>query len=285
MSDVLPSRSQNSLPAPVQEAIDACGRYYAEHHKLGMSVRDDMRYVAEVALRWKPSAQAMPNPAERFGLDKGSITPRTDAEIREHSEPDGLGGELADHSRALDDCQVQIASLLDLNAQHTQALNAASSVPREQIIEECQQILRPANHPLLTAALEAMEKLKNAAPQANVAEPVGQSEAAPTLPKRLEFFSTWEHAAIWLKGEEFKRLAALLSENVALATEKGLTPTGQHIADCERDAARYRYLREDSKDLDIEQRKASVVEIYHGKGLDEQIDKLMGTYRQEKARG
>lgn len=29
-----------------------------------------------------------------------------------------------------------------------------------------------------------------------------------------------------------------------LATEKGLTPTGQHIADYERDAARYRWLRE-----------------------------------------
>lgn len=28
-----------------------------------------------------------------------------------------------------------------------------------------------------------------------------------------------------------------------LATEKGLTPTGQHIADCERDAARYRFIR------------------------------------------
>ena len=30
---------------------------------------------------------------------------------------------------------------------------------------------------------------------------------------------------------------------VVLATEKGLTTTGQHIADCERDAARYRHFR------------------------------------------
>lgn len=45
-----------SLPAPVQEAIDAYGKYYAKHHKLGMSVRDDMTYIAQMAMRWvKPN--------------------------------------------------------------------------------------------------------------------------------------------------------------------------------------------------------------------------------------
>lgn len=39
------------LPAMVMEAIDAYGRYYAEQHKLGMSVRDDMKYIASVAIR------------------------------------------------------------------------------------------------------------------------------------------------------------------------------------------------------------------------------------------
>lgn len=40
------------LPGPVQEAIDAYARYYADHHCLGMSIRNDMIYVAQVAMRW-----------------------------------------------------------------------------------------------------------------------------------------------------------------------------------------------------------------------------------------
>lgn len=45
-----------ALPDPVQEAIDAYGKYYAKHHKLGMSVRDDMTYIAQMAMRWiKPT--------------------------------------------------------------------------------------------------------------------------------------------------------------------------------------------------------------------------------------
>lgn len=40
-----------SLHPVVQEAIDSYAKYYAEHHKLGMSIRSDMRYVAEVATR------------------------------------------------------------------------------------------------------------------------------------------------------------------------------------------------------------------------------------------
>lgn len=36
----------------VQEAIDNFGRYYAEYHKLGMSIRSDMQYIARLASRW-----------------------------------------------------------------------------------------------------------------------------------------------------------------------------------------------------------------------------------------
>jgi hypothetical protein len=36
----------------VQEAIDNFGRYYAERHKLGMSIRSDMQYIARLASRW-----------------------------------------------------------------------------------------------------------------------------------------------------------------------------------------------------------------------------------------
>ena len=43
----------DKLPGPVQEAIGALAKYYAEHHKLGMSIKDDMTYIACVALRWK----------------------------------------------------------------------------------------------------------------------------------------------------------------------------------------------------------------------------------------
>ena len=39
----------------VQECIDNYGKYYAEQHKLGMSVRSDMIYVAQLALRWADS--------------------------------------------------------------------------------------------------------------------------------------------------------------------------------------------------------------------------------------
>ena len=46
-----PAESAPLHPA-VQECIDAYGRYYTEHHRLGMNVRNDMMYVAEVATRW-----------------------------------------------------------------------------------------------------------------------------------------------------------------------------------------------------------------------------------------
>lgn len=42
------------------------------------------------------------------------------------------------------------------------------------------------------------------------------------------------------------------------------------------DALRYRWLRHDSKSLDLEQRKATIVEVYQGAAMDEQIDKAMG---------
>lgn len=44
------------LPPEVMEAINAYGRYYAEHHKLGMSIRDDMKYIASVAIRFGTAA-------------------------------------------------------------------------------------------------------------------------------------------------------------------------------------------------------------------------------------
>lgn len=58
------------LPPEVQECIDSYGRYYAEQHKLGMSVRDDMKYVASVAIR----SVAVPELQRSEGA-----TPRTDA--------------------------------------------------------------------------------------------------------------------------------------------------------------------------------------------------------------
>ena len=53
-----------------------------------------------------------------------------------------------------------------------------------------------------------------------------------------------------------------------LATEKGLTPTGQHIADCERDAARYRSIREHG----IPCSQADDCGSCTGEELDAQID-------------
>ena len=45
-------RNTDALHPVVQEAIDNYAKYYAEQHKLGLSIRDDMRYVAQVATRW-----------------------------------------------------------------------------------------------------------------------------------------------------------------------------------------------------------------------------------------
>ncbi|HEX6992413.1 MAG TPA: hypothetical protein VF151_11025 [Gemmatimonadales bacterium] len=61
--DRLPHENLEPLPSVVQEAIDSYARYYAEHHKLGMSVRDDMRYIASLAIRWAPerAASAVPD--------------------------------------------------------------------------------------------------------------------------------------------------------------------------------------------------------------------------------
>lgn len=42
----------DELHPVVHEAIDGYAKYYAAHHKLGLSIRDDMRYVAQVATRW-----------------------------------------------------------------------------------------------------------------------------------------------------------------------------------------------------------------------------------------
>lgn len=53
--------SIETLPGPVQEAINTYARYYAEHHKLGMSIRDDLIYIAHVAMRWRPESIAVVN--------------------------------------------------------------------------------------------------------------------------------------------------------------------------------------------------------------------------------
>lgn len=42
-----------------------------------------------------------------------------------------------------------------------------------------------------------------------------------------------------------------------------------------KDAVRYRWLRHDTKDVAIEQRKGQIVEVYQGQAMDEQIDKAM----------
>lgn len=43
----------------------------------------------------------------------------------------------------------------------------------------------------------------------------------------------------------------------------------------EADAARYRWLRHDSKNPQTEERKAQIVEVYQGDAMDEMIDKAM----------
>lgn len=47
-----PENERGELPGSVQEAVDSYARYYADHHKLGMSIREDMTYIAQVAMRW-----------------------------------------------------------------------------------------------------------------------------------------------------------------------------------------------------------------------------------------
>ena len=54
----MPAESVPPLHPVVQECIDNYGKYYAEQHKLGMSVRSDMIYVAQLALRWADNAAA-----------------------------------------------------------------------------------------------------------------------------------------------------------------------------------------------------------------------------------
>lgn len=53
-----PAESAPSLHPVIQECIDNYGKYYADQHKLGMSVRSDMIYVAQIALRWADNAAA-----------------------------------------------------------------------------------------------------------------------------------------------------------------------------------------------------------------------------------
>lgn len=52
----------------------------------------------------------------------------------------------------------------------------------------------------------------------------------------------------------------------------------------EVDAERYRWIRHDSKDMKVEQRKAEIVEIYMGSALDEHIDKARGAFKPQNER-
>jgi len=63
------------LPPEVHEAINAYAAYYAEHHKLGMSIRNDMQYIASVALRFAPPSQ----PAQGWRLVPVEPTPKMSA--------------------------------------------------------------------------------------------------------------------------------------------------------------------------------------------------------------
>ena len=54
------SNNLETLPAEVHEAINTYAAYYAEHHKLGMGVRNDMQYIASVALRFAAPQPAVP---------------------------------------------------------------------------------------------------------------------------------------------------------------------------------------------------------------------------------
>lgn len=50
-------------------------------------------------------------------------------------------------------------------------------------------------------------------------------------------------------------------------------PEANEFAALVKDAERYRWLRQDSKDADIEERKATIIQVYHGAACDELIDK------------
>lgn len=71
----------------VQECIDNYAKYYAEHHKLGMSIRDDMRYVAEVATRWAhESSEDVFRDAVRWRAFMSERTPQARKELEQHAD-------------------------------------------------------------------------------------------------------------------------------------------------------------------------------------------------------
>lgn len=59
----------DGLHPVVHEAIDNYAKYYTEHHKLGLSIRDDMRYVAQVATRWATSQSESAAPPVHVPVD------------------------------------------------------------------------------------------------------------------------------------------------------------------------------------------------------------------------
>ena len=82
-----PAEPFDTLPGPVQETINAHAKYYAKHHNLGMSIRDDMTYVAKVALRWRSALPAESAPLTEEAASRSS----TVAPMVYWSERDGNG--------------------------------------------------------------------------------------------------------------------------------------------------------------------------------------------------
>ena len=94
---------------------------------------------------------------------------------------------------------------------------------------------------------------------------------------RLERSCADLHAQLTDMQGEVHRVEAMRSSEadqpVVLATEKGLTTTGQHIADCERDAARYRFMRNQDERFWIRFRAEDGLECdLFGHDLDAAID-------------
>mgnify|MGYP001597417069 CR=1 FL=1 len=70
-----PAEPFDTLPGPVQETINAHAKYYAKHHNLGMSIRDDMTYVAKVALRWRSALPAESAPLTEEAASRCVVVP------------------------------------------------------------------------------------------------------------------------------------------------------------------------------------------------------------------
>ena len=88
----LPAESAPPLHPVVQECIDNYGKYYAEQHKLGMSVRSDMIYVAQLALRWADNAAAGSGGQKKLWLWKNFVDGRPEYWAFDNPYPCVVGG-------------------------------------------------------------------------------------------------------------------------------------------------------------------------------------------------